>query len=769
MAENKLSTQPHDFADTRPRGNRRDSRDPSPISPVETRKPSEQIPDQSGKALTHGAVVSAPGYGTSLSLLRMPRTVSECLGIVRRRWRLILGTAALCTTFAAVTTWRMPTLYRAEAVVMPDMSNRVFDSTAATPPPSFDAARLRDEIEVLKSRALATMVVEKLHLTEQTEFVGSSGPTLNADDQQRRMQSAVAGLQSRLAVQNDGRFFILRIQITAHGAQLAADIANAYAELYLDRQIAVKNEATQRRNDWLKQQIASLRGQIFDVEQAIGRYRRQHGITSTRGTTVTTQELADLNSQLVSAHTDRLQKEAALQHAKQVFDSPGGAEAASQVLAATSVQRLRDEQTDLLRRQAELSTRYQPAHPAMIKIQAEIDDLHAKIADEVNRVIRAMADDASAARTREDALKANLVELAQSSEGQESEQAGLRELQGEADADQALYENLLTRLKETSALLGAQQADAQIIGRAEPPGSPTTDKRHLLLMEAAMALFFGAFVALVIELLDPSFRRAEEIEEQAGVPVLGLLPTVEPLRPGEKPAERREAALSEALRGIKSGLLHARPGAPIGVVVVTSSVEGEGKTFFSIALGRSLVRARLRCLVVDCHFYRPGVDKLLSSASAQDVPAPAAGRYPQIQVDKKSGLHYVAAPELAQRRLFRSQDLFESAEMRDYILRARDRYDLIILDAPPVPAISDVIALSRLADATICLVRWGKTPRQTALNALRVLSLRGATIAGIVLSQVNLRLHVAYGYNDYVSYLQTAGASARNRRPMLEG
>jgi Mrp family chromosome partitioning ATPase len=403
----------------------------------------------------------------------------------------------------------------------------------------------------------------------------------------------------------------------------------------------------------------------------------------------------------------------------------------------------------------------------MVKVQAEIDDLHSKITDEANRVIRAMADEASAARTREEALKENLAELALSSDGQEGDQAGLRELEDESDADRTLYENLLTRLKQTSAQLDIQQADAQIVGRAEPPTTPSSDKRRLIAMESLMAALFGIAIAFVIELLDSSFRRAEEIEEQAGVPVLGLLPTVEPLQPSEKPVERRDAALSEALRGIKSGLLHTRSGAPVGVVVVTSSAEGEGKTFFSVALGRSIVRARLRCLVVDCHFYRPGVDKLLSPAPPKGgtTPAPANGRYPQIQVDKHSGLHYIAAPELAQRRLFRSQDLFESAEMRDYILRARDRYDLIILDAPPVPAVSDVIALSHLADATICLIRWGHTPRQTALNALRVLALRGATLAGVVLSRVDLRLHVAYGYHDYASYLQTAGAWARSRRP----
>jgi polysaccharide biosynthesis transport protein len=205
----------------------------------------------------------------------------------------------------------------------------------------------------------------------------------------------------------------------------------------------------------------------------------------------------------------------------------------------------------------------------------------------------------------------------------------------------------------------------------------------------------------------------------------------------------------------------ARAGAPTGVLLVTSLAEAEGKTFFATALGRSVARARQRCLVIDCHFQRPGIERALSPVPAKGVPTPAS--YPQIQVDKPSGLHYVVAPALEQRRIFRAQDLFESAEMNSYILRMRSHYDLVILDAPPLPAVSDLAALSRLADATIFLIRWGRTPRQAALNGLRLLRARRTSLAGVVLSRVDLPRYATYGYRDYVRYLRSAAGPAPAR------
>lgn len=702
-----------------------------------------------------------PEPGAAAAGLRLPTSLSDCIGIIRRRWRLIAGTVALSSIVAAVVAWNMVATYRAEAVVLLDTRDvQSSDPKGAILVRSFDIQTVRGEMEVLKSPTLAAEVADKLHLADRPEFAGTAAAAPDPEGARRLRQRVADTLANRLVVLNDGRSLVLKIDFSARTPQVAADIVNAYAEAYLRHQLAIKEEATGRTTEWLRKRVETLHGQITDTEQQIATYRRAHGITAVHGTTVTAQELGDINAQLIMAHTDVVQKEAALRRAREVLGGASGAEAVREVLVSSVMQRLRDQEAELEQRMADLSTRYRPAHPTMVKMTAELDTLHRKIADEANRIVRTMAEEANAARTREETLKANLAELTQTTAGQESGQSQLRDLERQAEADRNLYESLLTQAKQAAAEQDIQRPDAQIVARAEPPTNPSgQNKRELLATAGSMSLICGFLLAFALESVDPSFRRADEIEQLTGLPVLGLVPTVEPPQRRRKPAASPEALLSEALIGVRSGLRHAQAGTPIGILLVTSPTGDDGKTFFAIALGRSVARAGVRCLLIDCHFQRPAVAALLAPATARGALAPA--RYPQIQADAASGLHYIAAPAVDQRRLFRSQELFESAELRSYLQRMRSQYDLIILDAPPAPAASEVIALSRLADATVCLARWGRTPRRVVLTTLRFLALRGVSVAGIVLSRVDLRRYATYGYGDYVRYLENAAGPPR--------
>jgi polysaccharide biosynthesis transport protein len=723
------------------------------------------VPGISSRPLTSGRQRVA-------STRRMPESIPEYISLIRRRWRLVAGTVILITISAAAAVSLVTPLYRAEAVVMLQTPNvRIIDEKVVPPTDASEAAMVRDQMEVLKSRMMAAMVSAKLNLMQQPEFGASNKPSalrrylgvilpaLTHGQASQNAQQTIDNLLKRLDVENDSGSHIVRIDVTSENPQLAADIANAYANLYLEHQVEWENAQARYAKSGLSRQIAELRERIAEDERRIGTYKQDHSITDTNGTTVTTQQLAQINSQLVAARGDRLQKEAAIRQVKEMLGSQGGADAAAQVLDSPLIQRLREQETDVLQREAELATRYLPEHPAMVKVQAELDELRKKIADEVDRIVRGMANEAKSARAREMALKANLADLERSTANQEGAEIELHELERQDGADRALYDSLLTRFKEISARQDMPQPNAQIIVNAEPPVLPASPhKRRLIATSAGLSLIVGACLAFFVEQFDASFRRAEEVEEVAGVRVLGLLPSVEAGPVGAPPAASAAfAPLSEALRVIKSSLRQSQSGAPVGIVAVTSSVAAEGKTYFAASLGRSLAHARARCLLIDCHFRRPGVAKLLSLVASKGTlePARATRHYPQIEIERYSGLHYIAAPEFDPQYAHYSQELFESVEMRDYLARMRTHYDLIILDAPPTPAVSDVVALSRLADTTIFLIRWGSTSRQVVLDALRLLTLRGVAIVGIVLSRTDMRRCAAYGYSGHLDNVAT--------------
>jgi polysaccharide biosynthesis transport protein len=183
---------------------------------------------------------------------RMPRTLAEYVGLARRRWQLILGVAAAFSAAGLGATWQTTTLFHAEAVVLLDTRDvHIADIGSVLQGRSFDSSAVRGEIEVLKSPSLAARVVEKLRLEDQPEIGGAAASPAAPDEPHRRVQRAIDSLVDRVAVQNDGRSFVLRIGFSARNPALAAQVVNAYAELYLEHQVAVKDEATRRAAGWL--------------------------------------------------------------------------------------------------------------------------------------------------------------------------------------------------------------------------------------------------------------------------------------------------------------------------------------------------------------------------------------------------------------------------------------------------------------------------------------------------------------------------------------
>jgi capsular exopolysaccharide synthesis family protein len=208
---------------------------------------------------------------------------------------------------------------------------------------------------------------------------------------------------------------------------------------------------------------------------------------------------------------------------------------------------------------------------------------------------------------------------------------------------------------------------------------------------------------------------------------------------------------SEAIRSIRTALRYSDIDHPPKVVLVTSSLPGEGKTVFAASLARSVARSGGRALLVDCDLRRPGVARLLgvdAEPGLLGLFAEGANQDSIIRVDAASGMHFI----VSKGGTANPQDLLSSQQMRAFLERMRSRYDTIVIDAPPVLAVSDPIILSHVVDATMYLVRWEKTPRPVVLGAMKILRTNGGPVAGVVLSRVNARRHASYGYGDAAYY-----------------
>jgi len=732
----------------------------------------------SGGATARPSGLAAELFGVNPSAGADPGAI---LKILRRRYRLILACVGIITAISAGVVMQITPRYAAETTILLDpRKTSVVDLNAVLSGLPNDISVLRGEIDILRSPPLAEEVVRKLNLTSVPEYNGRLRPTTmlaaaldGADallspikpllgiapppppaeiDPQAELQNAAQTLIGQIDVTNDGRSYILKIRLQSENRKLAAQLANTLVDTYLQAQLESKFEAVRRANDWLNEHLATLRQEVQTADQAVQTFKAQHNITqvtdSKNGGTIMSQQLSELNTQLILASADRAQKEATLRQIQDQLKS-GGVDAAAQVLASPLIQQLRKQQTDLMQQEAQLLTKYKPAHPAIINIKAQEQDLQGKIKEEIDKVVRAMAGDVAAVRTREAALNSGLQQLQRSSVVQNAASVQQHELERQAESTKTLYENFLNRFKQTSAQEDIQQADARIVARANEPGGPSYPRTRVMIGVAFLAsILLGICAAIGIERLDNTFRTAQQVEHLAQVAALGLIPTTKSRESAvDLVVKDPMSSYSEAIRTVRTALRYSDIDNPPKVVLVTSALPQEGKSVTSLSLARSVAFSGGRSLIIDCDVRRPSIGKALKSDATVGLLSlfePDADIRAAIQVDELSGMHFITSTAGTSN----PQDLLGSKQFRSLIERLRPHYDMIVLDTPPVLAVSDALILSHLADATIFLVRWGRTPRSVTLGALGTFRQNGGHLAGMVLTRVDFRQHATYGFGD---------------------
>ncbi|HZB93299.1 MAG TPA: polysaccharide biosynthesis tyrosine autokinase [Stellaceae bacterium] len=708
-----------------------------------------------------------------------PFDIGEILAILRRRFPVILGAVLLIPAIGSVYVSQLSPRYATEAWVMLDTRHGRLGGDDMMSGLEVDGAVVHSEIDILKSYPLAQKVATELQLQKEPEFNPSLRKPTAADYLQhplgfvlaelRRLVlgpppapkpvTAAAGdidsglvwsLMGHVSVSSDGRSYLLRIQAQSESPALAAKIANAYAHTYLLDQLERKYDEVRRTSDWLNGHLTELRDKVRQSEDAVQVFKQQHNITETPGGTVTAQQLMQLNSQLVTAAAERAQTEASLRALQQEVQA--GNVTASAVLNAPLVQKLRDEQATLLQRQAELATRYKPAHPTMVNLRAELQDVTRKLKEETDKAEAALSSDVAVARAREAALRQTLAELQRSTDQQDTASIELHELQREAAANQALYENFLAKFKQASTQADIQEPDARLVAPAIAPSAPFYPNRSMMMTTIVTAsIALGVALAFLLEWLNNGFRTAEQVERELGVRALGLVPTVGAEEtPHELVVERPTSPYSEAVRAVRTALRYTRVDRPPKLVLVTSSLPGEGKTMMALSLARSVARSGGKALLIDCDLRRPTVAKVVGCGTGRTLLDLFDGAAPETLIarDGGSGIDVVTAKG----GTANPQDLLGSHPMQAFLADMRERYDLIVIDAPPVLVVSDAVVLSHLADATLFLIRWEASTRKSVMEGLRLLEADGAGVTGAVITRVDPRRRVRYGYNDAAYY-----------------
>ena len=742
-----------------------------------------------------GAMLETPPYVRPAFTPPQGDAVGDLREFFRTIWRwkwtifgLTFGLTLLCTLILFQITPR----YKSDAMVMLEArESKVVDLEAVVAGLPPDVEVLQSEIEVMRSRDLMAKVVDHLGLAELPEFnralrprnrlsamlgldrwlfpLIAGGATELSAEERRVAESnrVVSELLKRVSISAKGRSRVVAIVATSEDPRLAATIANTIADLYIVEQLEGKFEATRRATAWLNERIAGLRESVVASEKAVEDFRRQSGLIKGRSVNLTSEQASELNTQLILASTARAEAEARLAQARKLMASPGRGASTTEVLNSPLIQGLKQQQAEVERRAAELAVEHGEKHPKMINVRAEQNDIQRKIRAEIGKIVQGLENEVRVARVREVSLKESLDGIKSTVATSNQAEVQLRALEREANADRMLLETFLARYKETSAQqdIKFQQPDARLISRGAVPEFPYSPKKKLIVPLAAVgSVIIGVLLAFLIEHLNPGFRNAQELEAYTGHPVLGLLPkhrgrVLRGRRLHDQVANEPSSEIGEAIRTIHTSIhltnMERRPRS----ILVTSAEPGEGKTTLSIGLARTAARSFDRVVLVDADLRRPAVHRLAGARAGPGLTELLTGDADLrdvIQSDPLSGAHIIAAGATDPN----PPALFTSSQMRRQLMKLAEQYDLVILDSPPVLAVSDTRILAQLVDGTLFAVRWYETKREAAGMGLRQILTSGGAVMGTVLSMGVPKKYARYGgYGGY----GISGARTRRR------
>ena len=715
--------------------------------------------------------------------------------IVRRHRLLILGTVLAISGMAALLAFTMTPRYTGIASVTIDpQATRVVNTEAILEERPQDRWTIETHLTLIKSRSFARRLIALHDLLADPEFNGALQPAEQPGaiaeqvrrvsqwlstsvlartglampslpgpapaperDPQAIMEAAVDRVLGRLDAERAGESYAISIKFTSTDPAKAARLATHVAELYVQEQLGAKQAAAGRAAEWLSGRLTELRARLLESENAIASFKTENELIDSKGVTLNSAQLTALHSQLIETRAQRAEKESKLGLLRRVGRERNGYESINEILLSPVIAHLKTLQTELLRQEAQLNQEYGPRHPKIIQLNAEKQELADKIYREVQNIINAFESEVSFLRNRERALEDSLDEAKQSVAVGQRAEVHLAELEREAEANRELYKALLDRYKKLTEQRETIEAGAEVISTAPVPNGPSFPQPKLIVAVGfTSSLILAGLLALIAESVQSGLRSTRQIERVLGVSCLSHVPQINfksDCLPHQYPARKPRSAYAEAIRAVHVSLQFAQLDRPPRVVLVTSSLPGEGKTTLALSLAASAAAAGHKTIILDLDLRHPSV----RPASGQPLTAPGIVEL----VTGDASLEHVVYTDPVQPNLdmitvrrnpINPCDVLASKQMAQLIAKLRTKYKLIVLDLPPILGITDAKIAMHLADAVLFVVRWGKTKTEVAENGIGALRECHAPIVGAVLTQVDMDAHAKGAYGDAAAY-----------------
>jgi succinoglycan biosynthesis transport protein ExoP len=730
--------------------------------------------------------------------------VNFVLGFLRRQYSVIIFATALALAASAIYLRITPPTYTGQVKVLFGNPKAQFvqqQSVLAETP--IDNAQLETQLQVLRSKAVATSVINQLKLADDPDFK-DSGRSLRSvwqgirgwfgtppDRQVARqvglMDGLVAAFDSRLSAIRLGFSTVIEISFNSSNAERAAEIANAVANAYITDQLNAKFDANRTATAWLQDRLRELGQQALTAERAVNVFKSQNNIVAASGKLMDEQQVAELNTRLVVVRAQTSDALAKLNRFENILGSNsedsasiGNLDASgSDALSNPIINTLRQQYLEYARRESEWSARFGKEHLAVVNLRTRMRGIRASILDEVRRLAETSRSDFEMAKQRQQEIEKQLALAVSQSRTTNSAELTMRELETSAKGYRSLYESFLQRYMGSVQQESFPISEARVISPASPPQSKSKPKTGLILALGILGgIGLGTALGFLRDTMDRVFRTSAQMEATLYLPCLSLVPLlkdIEQKKPSPGAGVQADKEFGQRTISRRSGIYWAATTMPLSrfaesirsvrlaidlnptktsnkIVGITSALPNEGKSTIAASLAQLIAHSGKRVIIVDCDLRNPSLSaNLAPSAGAGiiDVLSGARSLEETVWRDPKTNLAFLPAAKRAP--IFHTSEILSAEETRKLFDKLRATYDYVIVDLPPLAPIVDVRATTPLVDCFILVVEWGRTKIDVVQHALHTAPNVYETLIGAVLNKTDMRAMKRYDnyHNDY--------------------
>jgi len=736
--------------------------------------------------------------------------LEQIISAARRQLWAVIGSIIFMVMVGIVYVYNSPSIYTATTQLLIDVNNvQIVDKLTSTAGTDLGDGVIASQIELFTAEDIGDRVIRKLDLLNNPRFMspppGPIGKLLGsllspfasksaadgeqqteqaaapADQEAVKRERALAILGSNLSALRVGQTYSIKLGYSDPDPQLAAQIAQTYAESYLLDQLESKYDAQRRASEWMQSRIDELRQKSVNSDMAVQDFRREHNLLQTGGALLSERQLADVSTQLSAAQADSGRAKAKYDQIDAMIKSGNVDAVVSDSLTSAVINQLRTKYLEASRLRSEILPRLGNKHEQVVRLDSEMNEYKRLIFGELARIGESYRNDFEIARAKEDELTKRLASVSGTSSDANTTQVQLRELERESDSYRTLYQTFLQQLQESRQQQSFPITEARIITNAMVPQVRSSPKTGLTLVLCVMlGGILGGVIAGLREFRDTFFRTGDQIRDELRMAFLGYMPFIrdrnKKARGLKKPGVISKtnavqdyavthpfSAGAETLRNIKVTIDHAVGGADLDrpiVLGIVSVLPQEGKSTISINLAEMLAMDGSTTLLIDCDLRNPSLTKTLASNSVvglQDCVINGLPVKDAVVRNPNTGLIMLptggrgragGAPHTPVRN---TSDFFSSRGMADTLAQAKGcKY--VVLDLPPIAALVDARVVAAYVDAFVLVVEWGKTARRSVRTTMSHESVIADKCVGVVLNRVDMkkiRQYQSYGSVEF--------------------